>query len=299
MPILTITEDMVDEIVATDFLGTAAKGHVERAATEAGAYSEITTYTLVAGTRLYTVRDLAGAVDSWYRIFYSKSDNSSPTTPGAPFQAGDETGGLLCSVYDVEQAVGPFGGDAAAIANARENVLEAIRQVSAAIEGYCGRWFAPRPLSGDKTYRTHTRSGRVLWIPKGIRSITTLSTAVQDQPSTGGTYTAQGATTYYIDPPDIERDASWPGTSVRFLSTSGSIFYNASYGVEIVGAFGWASVPYDIQGVAIRASVRRYIGKGGGGTAVAIGPEGTEILLPDLSGVDRRTLEFYRHQPVG
>ena len=57
-------------------------------------------------------------------------------------------------------------------------------------------------------------------------------------------------------------------------------------------------MPYDIQGVAIRAVIRRHIGKGGGGTAVAIGPEGTEFLLPDMSGADRRVLEYYRHWPT-
>lgn len=291
MPIIQASVENSDELLNASYLGAGALGRVERAATEAGAYSEISTFALVAGTRLYTVYDLAGAVDSWYRIRFSKSDGTSPSEYGAVFQAGDETAGLLCSLYDVRQALGT-----SANADDDENILDNIRQVSVAIEGYCGRWFAPRPLSGTTTYRMHTHAGRVLRIPKGIRSITTLSTAVQDQPATGGTYSM--ASGYYIDPPDIERDVSWPGTSVRFMITSGSIFYDASYGVEIVGAFGWASVPHDIQGVAIRAVVRRYLGKAGTG-AVAIGPEGTEFLLPDLSGSDRRALDFYRHLVVG
>lgn len=283
MPIVTFTEDLVDDIVATDFLGTGAKAHVERAAVEAGPFSEIGTVTLVAGTRLYELRDLAGATSSWYRIFYSKSDNTSPSTPGDPFQAGDETGGLLCSWQDVQQDLAET-----LTANAKEAILEKIRQVTTAVEGYTGRWFVPRPLSGTTTYRFHTGYGRKLHIPKGIRSITTLGVASSDQPESGGTYTT--VTDAFLDPPAWERD-DWPALYVC-LPRTGS-FYDATFGVEITGEFGWARVPYDIQGVAIRAVIRRHLGKAGTG-AVAIGPEGQEFLLPDMSGADRLVLDRYR-----
>jgi hypothetical protein len=297
--IVNITVENPDEVRNAGAYDTGALVRLQWSATEVGAFADVSgtgstpTIAIVPATRSYIGYDPNGTVSTWYRTRYENSGATRVSDWSTAFQVGDETGGLLCSVYDVEQELGET-----LTANNRENVLEKIRQVSAAIEGITGRWFAPRPLSGTTTYRMHTQAGRSLRIPKGIRSITTLSVATTDQPSSGGTYTAVTATDYYIDPPEIERDASWPGTSIRFLSTSGSLFYTASYGVEIVGAFGWASVPYDIQGVAIRATVRRYIGKGGGGTAVAIGPEGTEFLLPDLSGSDRRTLEWYRHLVV-
>lgn len=300
MPItLPLTVENPDEIRNAGMYDTGAIMRLQWSATETGAFADVSgtgstpTIAVLAATRFYTGYDPNGTGSTWYRTRYENAGGTRLSDWTAAFQVGDETAGQLCSVYDVEQELGQT-----LTANDKEMVLEKIRQVSAAIEGFTGRWFAPRPLSGTTTYRTHTRSGRVLRIPKGIRSITTLSVATTDQPTSGGTYTAATATDYYIDPPDIERDANWPGTSVRFRSTSGTLFYDASFGVEIVGAFGWASVPFDVQGVAIRAVVRRYIGKGGGGAAVAIGPEGTEILLPDLSGSDRRVLEWYRSIPV-
>jgi len=91
----------------------------------------------------------------------------------------------------------------------------------------------------------------------------------------------------------MDRDVGWPATSIVLNSTSALRLTSASFGAEIVGAFGFAAVPADIQGVAIRAVVRRFIGKGGGGVSVAVGPAGTEFLLPDMSGSDRSTLDFY------
>lgn len=284
MPIISVTVENADELLNTGYLGAGALGRVERAATQAGAYSEISTFPLVSGTRLYTVYDLTGATDSWYRVRYTTAAAGSPSSYGDVFQSGDETGGLICSVYDVEQELGQTLS-----ANEREQVIEKIRQVGAAIEGFTGRWFIRRPLSGTTTYRMHTVYGRTLRIPKGITSITTLGYGTTSQGATGGTFTS--TTDYWLDPPEMDRDVGWPATAIRLLSPV--VFTDASFGAEITGAFGWPSVPYDIQGVAIRAVVRRFIGKSGGGVAVAVGPNGTEFLLPDLSGSDRKTLEWY------
>ncbi len=289
MPILSVTVENADELLNTSYLGAGALGRVERSATGGGAgYSEISTFALVAGTRLYTVYDLAGAIDSWYRIRYSKSDGTSPSSYGDEFQAGDETGGLLCSVYDVEQRLGTTLS-----VNDRETITELIRELSVGIEGYCGRWFAPRPLQGTTTFRVHTSWGRRLRLSKGIRSITTLGIATQDQPASGGTYTT--AADYSIDPPEMERSVGWPGTSIEFSRTGASVFYDARYGAEITGAFGFAAIPYDIQGVAISGVIRRWIGKTTASPAVAVGPEGGVTLLRDLGPDAVNTLNFYRH----
>jgi hypothetical protein len=294
--VLKITVENPDEILNTGAYAAGALIRLQTSATEAGAFTDVSgtgstpTIPVLAATRSYTGYDPNGIVSSWYRTRYENAGGTRLSDWTPAFQTGDEQAGLICSLYDVQQELGETGTDPAR----DERILEGIRQVTTAIEGYCGRWFVPRPLSGTTTYRFTTGWGSVLRIPKGIRSISTLNIATQDQPATGGTYTAATASDFYLDKPEAERDVGWPATKVQLLSTASSRFYPALNGAEIVGAFGWAAVPPDIQGVAIRAVTRRYIGKGGGGVSVAVGPVGTEFLLPDLSGSDRRTLDWYR-----
>jgi hypothetical protein len=297
---LTIEVENPDELLNAGLYGAGAVIRIQSSATETGAYADVSgtgstpTKAIVAATRSYTGYDPNGTSSTWYRVRYESSNATRVSDWTAVFQAGDETAGLLCSLYDVQQELG--GGTSA---NEDELILEKIRQVSRQIENYCGRWFAPRPLSGTATYRFHSEAGNVLHIPRGIRSITSLGIASEDQPDTGGTYVVSASADYYIDPPSGERtDPSDPGFWVRLGWNRSSYFYDAAFGVEITGAFGWASVPYDIQGVATRASIRRYLGKGGGAT-VAVGPAGTEILLPDMSGADRLTLDWYKRRAIG
>lgn len=296
--ILTLTVEGPDDLLTAGAYGAASVIRVQSATTETGTFGDITgtgstpTIALVAATSSYTGYDPSGTASTWYRTRFESSNASRVSDWSTAFQAGDETAGLICSLYDVQQELGTT------TATENERILDVIRQLTVAIEGYCDRWFVPRPLSGTTTYRIHTSYGRTLRLPKGIRSITTLAVATTDQPESGGTYTALSTGTYYLDPPEMERSAGWPATRICLVSTS-TPFYAASYGVEITGAFGWAAVPYDVQGVAQRATIRRYLGKGGGGAAVAIGPSGTEFLLPDMSGADRKVLDYYKHRMVG
>ncbi len=295
---LVLSVENPDEILSTGLFGAGALMRLQTSATEAGTYVDVAgtgstpTTTVLAATRSYTGYDPSGTVSSWYRTRYENLAATRLSDWSAAFQTGDETGGLICSVYDVEQELG-----ATLSANDRENVLEKIRQVTVAIEGMTGRWFVPRPLSGTATYRVGSSYGGRLRIPKGIRSVTSLGIASSNQAATGGTYTVATSTGYSIGPSEMERDAGWPGTYIDFVTGLG--FYGAAYGVEITGAFGWASVPYDIQGVAIRAVIRRYIGKSAGGATVAVGPSGEGFLLPDMSGADKDVLNYYRVRVVG
>jgi hypothetical protein len=268
----------------------------QSAATEAGAYSDISgtgstpTVAIAANTRSYTVYDPNGASSTFYRTRYENAGATRVSDWTDPFQVGDETAGLICSVEDVEQETGDTFD-----ANERESVIDKIRQVTTAIEGYTNRWFIPRPLSGDTTYRFHSSYGRKLHIPKGIRSITTLGISNSNQGETGGSFTA--TTGYYLDPPEWER-GEWPALFVRFADTASGRFWDATYGVEITGQFGFAHVPYDIQGVAVNVVIRKLLGKSGGGAAVVTGQAGSEFLLSGMAPDDRDTIERYRQIPV-
>ena len=222
------------------------------------------------------------------------------TKPGhAPFQVGDDTAGLICDYHDAKQRLGIPYTDT----SEDENLLEFIRQVGDWIEGpgAAGRWLIPRPLSGTTTYRVHTRAGRVLRLPsQGIRSITTLGVATEDQPSTGGTYTTATSTDYYIDPPDASRDfVGAPGSRIVFLkNASGPVtqFSDAAFGAEITGGFGPATVPWAVQRVALNMVVAAHMGRGSsGGGVVTVNIDGSRSFEGFLSKADMRTLVYFSY----
>lgn len=287
MPVLHIQVENPDELLNASYLGAGALGRVERSATGGGAgYSEIGTFAIVAATRAYTYYDLAGGATSWYRLRYSKSDGSSPSSYGDEFQAGDEEGGLICSTYDVEQLL---FGTSTPPNGAKEDILDLIRAVTDEFESVTGRDFTG--YHTDVTFRVHTRYGRSLWFPKGLQSITTLGIATQDQPSSGGTYTT--VTDWYLDPPDFERDPFWPAVWIRFPSTSGNVFYDASFGAEITGKPGWARVPPRISRIGANVVASKYLTGGKAGPRAVIGPEGQTTILRDISPADYATLMEY------
>lgn len=302
MNTIKVTCENPDELIAG--FGAGARTKIQFGATEATATTDLTTIPLVAGTRIYTYEHLAGTSSTWYRFRFEDSTGVNANAFSAAFQTGDETAGLLCSLYDVKQEL----SDPSSNGTNDELILEKIRQVSAAIELYVGQWLAPRPTdpASDMTLlfdvpwnHGATRSllldqGRRL---TGIRRLTSIGLATQSQPETGGVYTA-GTVADFLLRPRPSADGPALRLEVTPYPSGSSVFYPGYNTVSVVGGFGPASVPADIQGVAIRASVRRFIGKGAGALSIPVGPEGTMMLLPDMSGADRMTLDAYRIQMV-
>lgn len=304
MPILSIQVENADQLLNASYLGAGALGRVERSATGGGSgYSEFTTFALVSGTRLYTVYDLSGASSSWYRIRYSKSDGTSPSDYGDEFQSGDETAGLLCSLYDVSQRM--FGS--ATVGNSdQEILLDIIRGVSNEIEEYVGAWLAPRPTNATSTatYRFDVEYYTTrLWLKQGnrhtgIRSITSANLATYSQPATGGSFTAATTADLLIRPQPTADGPGWRLELTDRPAGGFAMFYPGYNTVELTGTFGPAAVPYWAQEAAIAMVTRRFIGKESAATALATGPEGTIQLLPGLPPDQRLQLELHRFVPV-
>jgi hypothetical protein len=304
--ILKVTVENPDEILNTGAYAAGALIRVQTATTETGTFGDVTgtgstpTIAVVSGTRIYTGYDPAGIVSSWYRTRYENAGGTRLSDWTPAFQVGDETAGLLCSIYDVKQELGIPASDT----TQDEIILEKIGQVSASIELYVGRWLAPRPTNpaSDTTLlfdvpwqRGATRSLLLDYGNRltGIRRLTSIGIATVSQPESGGSYTA-GTVADFLLRPRPNADGPALRLEISPYPTGVGFFFSGYNTVQIVGGFGPASVPAAIQGVALRATVRRYIGKGGGGVAVTIGPSGNEILLPDISGADRATLDAYR-----
>lgn len=296
--ILKVTVENAGELLNAGAYDTGAKIRLQTSATETGVFADVSgtgstpTIALADGTRIYTGYDPNGTSSSWYRTRYENAGGTRTSDWSAVFQVGDETAGLLCSLYDVKQRIGGL----TATTSKDEDILDHIREVSSDVIEYTGRQLVPDPRSGTKTIRMHTSAGLSLFIAKGIRSITSLKVAVDDQPESGGTYVTASSSAYYLDPPPFERSEGWPATWVRFrrnASGAATRFYDAAYGVELDCALGWAAVPASIQGIAINAVVRRWQGRGSGTYAIAT-EEFAARLLRWISPEELETLDRYR-----
>lgn len=283
--VLNVTVENPDEILNVGHSGPGAVIQVQSGPAVDGPYvDEAATIPIVAGTRLYTFFDADGDTSTWYRIRYETAAGVATSDWSTPRQAGGESGGLICSIYDVEQRLG-----AALVGNKRETMLDVLTEVTAAIEGYCGRWFVPRPVA---TYRIRTTAGSSLAFAKGIRSIDSLGIAASDQPESGGTYTALPGTAFYLDPPELERWPGWPATGIRLAT--GYQLYDAAFGAELTIAAGWPEPPAEVAGVGIEAAIRKWIGKERAEPSTFVGPAGNVAFLRNISPDSAAILNRFR-----
>ena len=297
---LHITCENPDEILNAGLYGTGALIRIQSSTTETGAFADLTgtgstpTIAVLAATRSYTGYDPLGTSSTWYRTRYESADTLRLSDWSAAFQIGGEAAGLICSLYDVKQRI-----SGTLTANADELLLDFIRDATTDLEGYCGRWFVPRPVSGATTYLfSPPADSRTLWIPKGVRSITALGYATTDQPDTGGIYTAIATTAYSLQPSAIDRDPGFPATRITLLDISGLLFYAGINRVQVTGAFGFAEPPADVAGIGVNMVIRRYQARGSG-VATALGGEdfGGRILRW-TSPEEREKLTWYRVRVV-
>lgn len=315
-PILVTVEDP-DEILDPGMYGLGAVIRFQWSATEAGAFVDVSgtgstpTKVVVSGVREYVGFDPNGIESTWYRTRFENIGGTRLSSWTPAIQVGDETAGLLCSLEDVQQEL--ITGTIPVDPNRDELIMEKIRQVSAEIERYCGRWLAPRPTDPGSTMTlnfdvdvddsvlyfaggvatrelTLTNDFRVC----GIRTLSALGVAFTSQPESGGVYQSVTVSNVFLRPRPV---ADGPATRLVFsnLPTASPAYFYAGYNtVQATGSFGPASVPADIQAVAIMAVVRRYSGKGSGAPTVSLGPDGGVVLLTNFSPDMMKTLDSYR-----
>lgn len=307
--VIKVTVENAGELLNAGAYGAGALIRIQSSATESGSFANLSgtgstpTIALVDGTRIYTGYDPSGTTSLWYKVRYESSDGLRTSDYSAAFQTGGEAGGYICSLYDAKQRLFPPGHTDT---TEDEAILGYIAQVSRFIENRTGRRFTPDPASGTTTYRFHTRDtsrcpycgNPTLYIERGIRSVTTLGIATDDQPSSGGTYTSATSTAYYIDPPEADRPPGWPGTWLCFRSNATgaeTAYYTASYGAEITGGFGFAAVPGDIEQVALNLVVAAHTARGvAGGDRYTVNIDGSRTFERALSYSDRMILDWYR-----
>jgi hypothetical protein len=295
---LTLTVEEPDAILNAGAYGTGALMRLQWCATETGAFADVSgtgstpTIAVVTLTRSYAAFDPDGTVSRWYRTRFENAAGTRLSDWSDPFQPAPEGTGLICSLWDVKQALGITG------TTQDEDILEHIRRATSEIMRYTGRRFVRSPASGTTTYLFDVGgSARVLRIPAGIAEASTLEVATSTQPETGGTYTTVPAAEWWLRPVVAERDYGWPATRICISDVSGSLFWPGYNTVRVTMALGWETVPYDIAGIGERAAVSGYMSKGSGGANAVVGPSGAMTLLRNISPADRATLDEYRVIP--
>lgn len=294
---LKVTVEDVDDLLNAGAYDAGALVRLQWSATEAGAYADLSgtgstpTILLVAATRDYEGWDPAGATTTWYRTRYENAGGTRLSEWSASFQVGSPP--ALCSDGAVKARLFPAGADDT-VDDPLINAL--IVQVSAWIEGYTGRMF--RPVTETRVF--DTTAGSVLRIPDGVRAVTSMGVATTHQPDSGGAYTTIPAADILLRPKLTDR-GSWPATEVRIsrgtLAGTVAYFATAENGCTITGSFGFASVPPDVEAVAIDAVVAAYQSRKNGASSV-LGAD--DQALPPWSrffgrgSPQRGTLDRYR-----
>jgi hypothetical protein len=179
MNVLKISVENPDELLNASAFGAGALLRVEWCATEAGVYAEFATQPLVAGVRAHTVYHAAGVAGTWYRTRYSTAAPAAPADYSAYsdlFQGGTAAG--LADLADVRQRLGIPASDT----TSDEDLTEFIDQVTTDILGMTGREFIGSIADETRTFDVDMMDDE-LYIPGGIRSITTLGIASADQPN--------------------------------------------------------------------------------------------------------------------
>lgn len=293
---IKLTAENPDELLNAGAYGAGAVIRLQTASAAAGPFADVSgtgstpTIALVSGERSYTGYDPGGTSTSWYRSRFENSGATRTSDWSAAFQVVASSD-ALCSVYDVKQRLGINDADT----SQDENITDWIGQASAWMVHRVRRPLTPDPPSGDRTYTFDGRGGAVLFVRRGVRSITTLEVATE----TGGAYSIVAASDYFLRPSAAEREPGWPATQL-WLSDVGDTpcFYPGFDTIRITGAFGFAAVPKELEAIALTLVVAaaRELGNSGGET-VTVNVDGDRVYERALSLKDWRTLEHYSLGP--
>jgi len=178
-------------------------------------------------------------------------------------------------------------------------ISELIDQVSDWIQHYTGRRLVP---VNSATYIMDTTAGRVLRFPMGIRAVSAFAyNPSAHQPDTGGSYTTVAAASYVLRPSAADLPVGWPATQIRLSAASNLWFGNIENGASLTCTAGFATVPPDIQAVALDAVVAAFQNRKSGASGV-IGAEGYAVFpwsqYFSKGSPQRMTVERYRYPGI-
>lgn len=139
-----------------------------------------------------------------------------------------------------------------------------------------------------------TEDGTVLPIRHGIRSVTSLKLAT----ASGATLQLVPADEYELLPRSQNRQFGYPATRLHLHNEGGTSPIARVYAgrgvTELIGDFGWETVPSEIQELAETAVVRAWHGRQAGQSDIIGSDEtGEPIVSRFVSARDREILKAY------
>jgi hypothetical protein len=283
--VVNLKEDSADVLT---IYGAGAKVYLDSAATEGGAYSNVTSTTVVSGTEQYELTDAAGTSATWYKVRTGDSGGSSYSSYSDAFQA--TAWAAYATVDELEDTMDvPTGAGS----SRRRNLLaQLLLDAKDQTDADCARTFLRVPqVSGDVTVycdiehagyaslvsaigHPYTIDGRAL----DILSVTTLE--VRDSESGAYAAIASGDTGYYLDV-GSGSGPDWPYQDVTLSpASSRTTWPTGRRAVKITGALGFSAVPSPVKRANIDLAREAYRQSVGGGPAqVGTNQFGTPVYL--------------------
>jgi hypothetical protein len=174
-----------------------------------------------------------------------------------------------------------------------------IDAVTGEVQEYTGRQFVSDTGATDYYFDVAALS-RTLYIAQGVQSVTAVSYAKTSQPASGGTYTAITAANILLRPLAQVRRSGFPADTLVITDTDAiSWFYPGYNTVKVNGTLGFATVPAEIERLAVAIVVRRWQARRGGQSNDIGASDFGGPILRFMSGEERSLLERYVDVSVG
>lgn len=174
-------------------------------------------------------------------------------------------------------------------------------QVNGWIESETGRIIAPITYSAALFDGNDAlENGRLLMIPRGIRTVSLLRVALY----TGASFNTIPSTDYFLSPNSQERDPAWPAfelwmTDIPSATNAAPYFAPGFANIELTGTGGWAAAPDEVVDVAETMVVRAYQNRATGQTDLLGADEmGRAVISRSIPATFRRVLARYAIKTV-
>ena len=270
-----------------------ARFRLDRDTTAAfAAATEVITTVLVSGTERYETWDASGTTTSWYRFRIEDASDVALSGWSTPFQVTEDQ--QIATLASVKLALGTGAtatdDDALAfyIGGVNEAIIHRIGYYpgpsSDTTRSYDGKDAKSAAVAGD---------ARRLWIPGGVRTVTSLTLGATAAAGTAATSTAYGLfpRTYLLRPGE-------PYHWLEFYDVTTGNWSSFPFGYAncvIVGLFGWGRVPPDLVRLATAWAIRSWKARNSGDADVLGTTEfGEQIVSDRFPAQWRATIDSYR-----